>query len=221
MIHKFKSLKKPIQILVLFGLWLYIPLSFLGISIFMLLDIPSILSGILEIFSNIGAMLLLFYWLLAFAGIGMLIYILFNRSLRYLWIIFLLLLVSPLGREFSMRTYYNTRLTIFKTAGVKAQKLIDAVEKYNFENGSYPEKFEDITPVYLEKVPGTGIGQYPKFEYSLPGTYDIFKKYQIKIRASLGLMKWDVFIYWPEEEYPDNMYGGYVTRLGSWAYVNE
>jgi hypothetical protein len=43
-----------------------------------------------------------------------------------------------------------------------------------------------------------------------------------ELRVDCGyLMSWDVFFYWPTKEYPDNIYGGVVQRIGEWAYVHE
>jgi hypothetical protein len=34
-------------------------------------------------------------------------------------------------------------------------------------------------------------------------------------------LNWDVFFYWPTEDYPPRAYGGRVERIGRWAYVHE
>lgn len=34
-------------------------------------------------------------------------------------------------------------------------------------------------------------------------------------------INFDVFVYWPEGNYPDSMYGGWVERIGHWAYMHE
>lgn len=45
--------------------------------------------------------------------------------------------------------------------------------------------------------------------------------YELTVPCPLGQLNWDVFVYWPSEAYPDQMYGGWVERIGSWAYVHE
>ena len=35
------------------------------------------------------------------------------------------------------------------------------------------------------------------------------------------LLQFDCFVYWPERNYPEHMYGGWVERMGDWAYVHE
>ena len=45
--------------------------------------------------------------------------------------------------------------------------------------------------------------------------------FELTVPCSIGLLNWDVFVYWPSEEYPDHMYGGWVERVEGWAYVHE
>lgn len=45
--------------------------------------------------------------------------------------------------------------------------------------------------------------------------------WELRIRCPLGGINWDVFFYWPSEDYPDEIYGGVVERIGDWAYVHE
>lgn len=45
--------------------------------------------------------------------------------------------------------------------------------------------------------------------------------YELLVHCPSGPMNWDVFVYWPSESYPDTMQGGWVERIGGWAYVHE
>ncbi|HXF48942.1 MAG TPA: hypothetical protein VNL73_05910 [Verrucomicrobiae bacterium] len=45
--------------------------------------------------------------------------------------------------------------------------------------------------------------------------------WELRIQCSLGIMNWDVFFYWPTEHYPEEIYGGWVEKIGKWAYVHE
>ena len=45
--------------------------------------------------------------------------------------------------------------------------------------------------------------------------------WELQIPCSNGFLNWDVFFYWPSEEYPDHVYGGWVERIKNWAYVHE
>lgn len=48
-----------------------------------------------------------------------------------------------------------------------------------------------------------------------------FKKYGLFIDTPSGGLNWDVFVYWPEGNYPDYFYGGSSELIGTWAYVHE
>jgi len=39
--------------------------------------------------------------------------------------------------------------------------------------------------------------------------------------VSKNLENWDLFIYFPDQEYPERGFGGVIERLGAWAYVHE
>jgi len=67
----------------------------------------------------------------------------------------------------------------------------------------------------------TGLMAYPEFRYRRAGKDDLFKRYEVSIHCGSGGLNWDVFVYWPEGKYPDFMYGGWVERVGAWAYVHE
>jgi hypothetical protein len=46
-------------------------------------------------------------------------------------------------------------------------------------------------------------------------------KWELRVPCSNGMLNWDVFFYWPSEDYPDHAYGGSIERIGKWAYVHE
>jgi len=45
--------------------------------------------------------------------------------------------------------------------------------------------------------------------------------WELRIKCSNGVVNWDVFFYWPTEEYPKQIYGGRTELIGRWAYVHE
>lgn len=45
--------------------------------------------------------------------------------------------------------------------------------------------------------------------------------WELSIACSTGFLNWDVFFYWPSQQYPEHIYGGSVERMGRWAYVHE
>ena len=45
--------------------------------------------------------------------------------------------------------------------------------------------------------------------------------WELRIQCPSGIINWDVFFYWPTERYPEEIYGGWVEKIGKWAYVHE
>ncbi|MBM3458122.1 MAG: hypothetical protein FJX77_06275 [Armatimonadetes bacterium] len=55
----------------------------------------------------------------------------------------------------------------FEAATVRAQPLIDAIQRYERDKGAPPPSLEALTPRYLPRVPGTGLRKYPAFTYTV------------------------------------------------------
>ena len=119
------------------------------------------------------------------------------------------------------RYLWPTRRAGLQQAATRARPLISAIEKFRVENKRAPHNLQELTPVYLPEIPPTGMAAYPRFEYSVGSERTHFQTYQLQIRTSAGFLNWDTFNYWPEGDYPTEMYGGRVERVGAWAYVHE
>ncbi len=105
---------------------------------------------------------------------------------------------------------------------VRFQPLTGAIEAFRKDRGAYPARLDELVPEYIKEIPNTRMIGYSEYVYSLPSEDPECKKYSIMIPCSIGLlMNSDSFIYWPEETYPEYIYGGKVERIGKWAYVHE
>jgi len=109
----------------------------------------------------------------------------------------------------------------FAAATVRAMPLIEAVEAQRKATGSPPDELESLVPSRLSELPSTGMLAYPRFSYRTSGGDDPFKTYELAIHCPSGGINFDRFVYWPEKGYPNHMYGGWVERIGDWAYVHE
>ena len=45
--------------------------------------------------------------------------------------------------------------------------------------------------------------------------------WELRVDCPIGFLNWDVFFYWPTQNYPDGIYGGAIERIADWAYVHE
>lgn len=125
--------------------------------------------------------------------------------------------LSFLGSE-SVRHLHQHWLSI---ASERAQPIVRALERYKVDTGVYPTQLFDLAPRYLSSIPSTGMAGYPTFKYVLPCAQNDVRSYELRVDTPQGALDWDCFVYWPEGNYPAEMYGGSVDRIGDWAYVNE
>lgn len=121
----------------------------------------------------------------------------------------------------------RVRMAGFRRVAVRAQPLVNAITQYERARGAPPESLGVLVPDYLQAVPGTGLGPYPRWEYEVlksppPSSAEgTGSPWELRLPCSSGPMNWDVFFYWPTHRYPGAIYGGSVERVGDWAYVHE
>lgn len=114
------------------------------------------------------------------------------------------------------------REAAFARAAAAAEPVITAIENYRRDRGRAPNNLSDLVPQYLLAIPSTGLAAYPEFRDELrPQWLPAGVAFELCIECPDGPLSWDVFVYWPGGEYSEQMYGGYVKRLGAWAYVSE
>ncbi len=117
----------------------------------------------------------------------------------------------------------SVRHRAFVRASQAGNRIVQALDRYRIDHGEYPETLAQLRPGYLEDIPYTGMIAYPEFKYRRD-YHDLQPKpgeYELRIDCSSGWINWDRFIYWPSEEYPDQIQGNGVERMGTWAYVHE
>lgn len=133
------------------------------------------------------------------------------------------LLIWWVGTFPAMKASHFIRLFAMGRAAQRGQVLIDAIEKYKADKGLYPNTLPELAPTYISQIPETGMCGYRSFEYQrIEQVFgDATGGYELKIDTSLGPLNWDVFIYWPNQQYPERTYGGHIEQIGSWAYVHE
>jgi len=105
-------------------------------------------------------------------------------------------------------------------AAKRGEIVIAALDGYYESKGSYPDKLNQLVPDHLDSLPYTGLPGHPFFRYK-KGTGEPVKDYELYINCPLGFLNFDWFFYWPEQNYPDRIYGNRVETIGDWAYVHE
>ncbi len=107
----------------------------------------------------------------------------------------------------------KVRSQAFYLAGLRAEKIIVAVENFQKDNNVSPKTLHDLIPKYLDRMP-YGV---PSLEYSVDKQYPL--KWSLSADVSTGALNWDVFMYISDKDYSG--FGGGIEMLGDWAYYHE
>lgn len=177
-------------------------------------DWDAMIPGLLLILPAVAAIpiivICLFAWCLAFLYI--------RKKKRYYAVLVVIPCFTLIFGEFLLaekglrmmrrRTFHRT----FTATAHRGQPLVDAIEAYRIATGAYPEGLQDLTPVYLPKIPDTGLAGFPEFIYKRTETGHQSGGFMIRIDMPHGFDV-DKFMYWPSGKYDE-----YVERFGKWGY---
>lgn len=115
------------------------------------------------------------------------------------------------------------RMSAFDALAVRSTTLVSAIEQFEKEKGGPPRSLEQLVPDYLDTVPSTGMGGYPEYEY-VSGDQAANcegNDWVLLVPAPGPGMNFDIFMYFPDQNYPETGYGGWLERIRGWAYVHE
>jgi hypothetical protein len=117
----------------------------------------------------------------------------------------------------------DVRMNEFHKLARRSVPLVEAISKFSKEKGHPPSSLQELVPEYLASVPDTGMGAYPKYEYEVGGEAREWDNnpWVLYVNTSSGGLNWDMFMYFPRQNYPKTGYGGWLERIGDWAYVHE
>lgn len=202
----------------------------------------------LSILVNIWWIIVQLYAFSSFADEGI---ALFGMSLVWLLFLPLLVapfafLVSLIGLIFKktrkISTFFATFLLIFFITGLssliisgdirghelkklinRSTVLIEAINNYEKKYNKAPEELGQLVPEFLPSVPTTGIGAYPEYEYTKCESENqcYGNSWMIQVPTFTALINFDSLIYLPNQNYPEEGYGGILKRIEDWAYVYE
>ncbi len=115
------------------------------------------------------------------------------------------------------------RMAAFHKLAKRSEPLVQAIKNYELQYGSPPADLEKLVPEFLPSMPQTGMGAYPEYEYKVGDEAQKFAKdtWCLVVDTPLGGLNWDIFIYFPNQDYPERGYGGVLEKVRDWAYVHE
>lgn len=138
--------------------------------------------------------------------------------------VFLCLSIAYLLGFFSSSYLGNSvRMHAFHNLASRSTPLVNAIHAYENKYGHPPKSLSALVPEFIPRIPSTGMAAYPKYEYKVGKTDypDLNDRWELYVDTPEGLLSWDRFMYWPKHNYPRDGYGGYIERIGDWAYVDE
>jgi hypothetical protein len=121
----------------------------------------------------------------------------------------------------SIRVGHSVRMNAFHRLAERSKPLVAAVHAFDQKHGRPPESLQALVPEFIASVPSTGMGAYPEYQYSTPATNHDGNPWIITIFTPSGGINFDQFMYFPLTNYPKKGYGGWLERVGDWAYVHE
>jgi hypothetical protein len=124
------------------------------------------------------------------------------------------------GMLVGIRVGWKLRYTSFELAARRAEPLIDAIERFESATGHPPERLDQLVPTFLPALP---VGIPPLEIVSGPQAEEQYHGNPWALRAGVGIgfLNWDQFMYLPKQNYPSEGHGGWLQRIGAWAYVHE
>jgi hypothetical protein len=106
----------------------------------------------------------------------------------------------------------------------RSRPLVDAIRQFERERGAPPNDLQQLVPGFLPEVPSTGMTAYPDYEYHVGpiAAQDYHgNPWALSVFTPSGMINFDQMLYFPKQNYPDTGYGGWLERVGDWAYVHE
>jgi hypothetical protein len=121
----------------------------------------------------------------------------------------------------SVRLGDHVRVSAFHRLAEHSKPLVAAVRAFERKHGHPPESLQALVPEFLPAVPSTGMGAYPHYRYLTDATNYDGNPWVLVVFTPPGGIAFDQFMYFPLTNYPKRGYGGWLERVGDWAYVHE
>ena len=123
----------------------------------------------------------------------------------------------------SLKSADGIRQQGFERLSKEAAPLVAAIHAYNQKFGYPPSSLKGLQVNYPPDHMVKG-GELPRFKY-IPGDYAKSRyhgnPWVLMLETPTGPLRWDRFIYYPLQNYPSLGHGGWIEKVGEWAYVHE
>lgn len=97
----------------------------------------------------------------------------------------------------------NIRYSGFAQLAEHSRPLTDAINQFETEYGKPPESLQQLVSEFLPKVPQTGIGALPNYEYQVLTDQRFFKGNQwfLRVEAQYAARSDSFLVYFPDQNY--------------------
>jgi len=122
-----------------------------------------------------------------------------------------------------LRAGQRIRMAAFHRQAERGAAVVQAIKRYEATHGRPPPTLETLVPSLLPGVPSTGMPAYPEWCYKAGhGAHEWDgNPWVLYMNCSWLFCQFDMFMYFPKQNYPETGYGGGLERIKDWAYVHE
>lgn len=124
----------------------------------------------------------------------------------------------------------KVRLRGFQDLADRSRPLVDAIRKFEEQNGYPPPQLENLVPDFLPDVPETGMGVSPQYRYETDSSNDgnrVAKTYHgnrwiLFVPVPDWNTEWRGLLYYPDQNYDDYEYPrrkGFMA-INNWLVVS-
>lgn len=115
----------------------------------------------------------------------------------------------------------SVRMNAFHRLADRSEPVVNAIHRFVEKEGRPPADLEELVPDFLPQIPQTGMPAYPTYWYSTESNQWDGNPWVLYVICPSSGNNFDRFMYFPKQNYPDKGYGGFLERVGKWAYVHE
>ena len=115
------------------------------------------------------------------------------------------------------------RMQGFERLTLEAAPLISAINAYESAYGHPPADLASLEVTYPEghDIKGGVLPEFIYFSGEVARERYHGNRWVLMLETPTGPLKWDRFLYYPEQNYPSLAHGGWIEKVGNWAYVHE
>lgn len=116
----------------------------------------------------------------------------------------------------------HVRMCGFRNLAGRSVPLVEAIKKFETDQGRPPSTLEELVPKYLAAVPKTGMGAYLEYAYLVGEEAQCYEgnPWVLIVHTPRGYSS-DMFVYFPNGNYPEYAYSSHLERIEDWAYCWE